>query len=269
MSTKLYKNTEGKVLMSVGNKLIKQPYEFGLAFQNRMGLNNYIKIDNLNILILNMSYYYSYNGTGGNSNLFSFESSINSYSTYIYNSDATISFTKNGRLSNNINLITSSSNNIINGKNNLCFSLSETNFTTLKNSTLRTSTPNISYITESSIIKLLIGAYSVSKIINSYSIDKINRVVVYSRYVNSSEMLYYYNNALGNDPQSMLNIEIDIHLDKAEILDFSLLQDGSDMRVGCRDYSGFNRHGEIMNLPAGTLQQKVDYANANLFVPFQ
>ena len=40
MSTKLFKNTDGKVLMSVGNKLIKQTHEFRLAFQNRIGKYN-------------------------------------------------------------------------------------------------------------------------------------------------------------------------------------------------------------------------------------
>ena len=58
-------------------------------------------------------------------------------------------------------------------------------------------------------------------------------------------------------------------MQKAEILDFSAAQDGSDMRVGVRNFgSVINGHGEIIGLPAGTLEEQVDYANANLFVNF-
>ena len=90
----------------------------------------------------------------------------------------------------------------------------------------------------------------------------------YSRSISEGESLYAYAHGLGSDPQLSVGLEINMYCDKAEILDFSALQDGSDMRVGCRDYSGNNRHGMIMNLPAGTLQEQLDWANANLFVPF-
>ena len=48
--------------------------------------------------------------------------------------------------------------------------------------------------------------------------------------------------------------------DKAEILNI-----GNGDFVGVRDNSGNDYHGEIEGLPAGTLQEKLDYANANLF----
>ena len=53
------------------------------------------------------------------------------------------------------------------------------------------------------------------------------------------------------------------NLDVAEVINIS----GTDYPC-IRDSIG-GKHGKIMNLPAGTAQQKVDYANANLFVSFQ
>ena len=45
MAQKIYNNgSDGKILMSSAGKVIRQPYEFGNAFRNRMGLNNYIEI---------------------------------------------------------------------------------------------------------------------------------------------------------------------------------------------------------------------------------
>ena len=71
MSVKLYKNTEGKVLMSVGNKLIKQPYNFGNAFQNRIGLNNQIEFS-YNIGFDHTIVHWSRNNGNTNANLFNF-----------------------------------------------------------------------------------------------------------------------------------------------------------------------------------------------------
>jgi len=51
MSLKVFSNEEDKILTSMGGRIIKQPYEFGNAFQNRMGLSNYIKISNLSLPI--------------------------------------------------------------------------------------------------------------------------------------------------------------------------------------------------------------------------
>ena len=46
---KIYNNGENKILFSAGDRIIRQPYEFGNAFQNRVGSNNYILVDGLNI----------------------------------------------------------------------------------------------------------------------------------------------------------------------------------------------------------------------------
>lgn len=276
MTTKLYKNTEGKVLMSVGNKLIKQPYEFGLAFQNRMGLKNYLQISNISISQYGTILTTSTNFIPATYAQVVFNCQNSNNDNYSYWSETAgadlLKYLKNyggaNQATNTIAHINSavkkiiigcvtrvtSINSIINGDNTL------TSTTSTQTNTLP-------------ITKIWVGALRSSNGIlpSEYSNSSIkhNRFVMYSRELSLSEIRYYYNNSLGNDLQSTTGIEIDLHCNKAEILDFSLLQDGSDMRVGCRDYSGFNRHGEIMNLPAGTLQQKLDYANANLFVSFQ
>jgi hypothetical protein len=95
---------------------------------------------------------------------------------------------------------------------------------------------------------------------------KYSEFVVFDRGLPDSEFKFYYSNACGSELQSTVGISVYLKNNFAEILDFSTAQDGTVLRVGVRDYSGFNRHGEIINLPAGTTQYKLDYANTNLFV---
>lgn len=272
MSTKLYQNSEGKVLMSVGNKLIKQPHEFGLAFQNRMGLNNYINITGLNISTMSVLSWGRSPVSGLSSPILGFFFETNNYNMGgSANSIGSIDTRKNGWPG-----VTSTSVGIVSST----FNYGTYGFTKTPANNIRPlcdiygNESNSIIFTDTTLNRItLLAAKSTAGAgtVNGFSNQNVsvNRLIVYNRIINSGEFYYFLDNKLGNNPQSILDIELDIKCDKAEILDFSSLQDGSDMRVGCRDYSGFNRHGEIMNLPAGTLQQKVDYANANLFVPFK
>lgn len=98
---------------------------------------------------------------------------------------------------------------------------------------------------------------------------KVGLYRIYNRILTENEYTHNYNKQLGGEPLSTLGLEYEFLMNKAEILDFSVAQDGSDMRVGVRNFGSIvNGHGEIIGLPAGTLQEKVDYANANLFVNF-
>jgi hypothetical protein len=98
---------------------------------------------------------------------------------------------------------------------------------------------------------------------NIYS-NGIDEVVVYNRLITTQERLYIYNNRSGNEPATLTGCVGWYHLDKAEILDFSALQNGTDLRAGMRDYSGNNNHGEFVNVPAGTNAERVAYVNNNL-----
>ena len=96
---------------------------------------------------------------------------------------------------------------------------------------------------------------------------RMNRVydelIVFDRKISLDEYRYINNNRNGNPPLTNQGLFIYLKLNGAEILSI-----GGVDKVGVRDYSGNNHHGEIMNLPAGTLQEQLDWANANLFVPF-
>src|SRR5690554_1247700 len=83
---------------------------------------------------------------------------------------------------------------------------------------------------------------------------------VYSRAIPDSEIRYLYNNLLGNEPLSVLGLMAWYRMEKAEILQY----DGSDA-VCVRDETGNENHGFIHGLPAGTLQEQLDWANENLF----
>ena len=277
MAKKIYNNgSDGKILMSSAGKIIRQPYEFGNAFQNKMGLNNYIEISGLNL----SQYYSIFN--------WNYRSDISNLTTGIYN-------VQNSNLDNYIyryydagltaqgaympknsdygatSIIPYNTNTKIGAYSFSCAICNSDNV----NQHYQNSFAYSQAVTQTNlfpITKIWLGAHRNSNgaTPNNYTsnIVKINRFTFFNRQISSGEYLFAYNNKVGNDFQSNLGIEIDLLCNFAEILDFSMLQNGSDMRVGCRDYSGYNRHGEIINLPAGTLQQKLYYANANLFVQF-
>ena len=272
---KIYNNGENKILFSAGDRIIKQPYEFGNAFQNRMGLNNYIEISGLNLSMLHTSTIYTtaraemysqavYNMQDSNFDNFSAQIETgggNNYFKYLKNhvgdnQDANFLARKPNGSSGIYHGVVINQN-----KENAVIHNAAPFF-------YQTSLQTYDYL----ISKIWIGACrgtngaTPSRYANSD--QKFNGFRFYSRSISEGESLYAYANGLGSDPQLTVGLEINMYCNFAEILDFSTLQDGSDMRVGCRDYSGNNHHGEIMNLPAGTLQEQLDWANANLFVPF-
>lgn len=84
---------------------------------------------------------------------------------------------------------------------------------------------------------------------------------VYSRPITDSEIIYLYNSTLGNEPLSVFGLRAWYRMEVAEILQYN----GSDA-ICVRDYSGNENHGFIHGLPAGTLQEQLDWANENLFL---
>jgi len=276
MANRIFTNgEEGKILTSVGSRIIKQPYEFGNALYATT-FENYIKIANLNIpLIPSTELFWSRdNNSDLSSNISTRKSPTtnNNYTRYV--TGGTVRFSLNGYSEYGINQIFGNYPVVLEGDVNFFATvLGEASGLNRCNASIVTSNYNRGLIVDQTTSLIYLGIISgTTQPESPYALKNklhaIGRYIVYSRILTSAEISYYYNNKLGSEPQSTAGLEIDLHNDFAEILDFSALQNGSDMRVGCRDYSGFNRHGEIMNLPAGTLQQKLDYANANLFVPF-
>lgn len=87
----------------------------------------------------------------------------------------------------------------------------------------------------------------------------INGLFIYNRPLSKAEYDYRINNGLGNDLLNYEGLWAYYELSGAEILNIS----GNDV-IGVRDLIN-NNHATIMNLPAGTLQEQLEYANANLF----
>lgn len=279
-SQPVLKTDEGIVLMSSGGRVIKAAYEFGKAFQNRMGLNNYIEIKGLDLIPTGQFIqwcYVPYVLDSGNRPMFNYyRGETYRHITFLHHAinQGYVGFGA-GSPAYGSTVIAAAYNNatspfyLFNSavyRNDLSGS-ARSNYK--KETQFSKAFPN-----DANISRIWVGAGRIGAtggvIPTTYaaSDSRFNVFAYFNRELPDSEFLYAYGNGNGNEFQTLSGCLILLYCDKAEILDFSALQDGSDMRVGCRDYSGYNCHGEIMNLPAGTLQQKCDYANANLFVPF-
>lgn len=112
----------------------------------------------------------------------------------------------------------------------------------------------------SNIVFFSVGAYNQGS--GGMSNVKFGEVFFYQRNLSQSEINYYYNNGLGNELLNNLGLVFFLKMEKAEVLNF---EGAIGEAVGIRDFSGNNNHAKIENLPAGTLQEQLDYANDNLF----
>lgn len=267
MAQEVYKNDDGQVLFGNSGNVFRRPYNFGNSFVNKMGLNNYIQVSGISANYYDVEFIVRGSRPSGISTtqrLFTAYNDSFDYISYRFTgatANATI-VTSTGSLS--VGQLLSggklSDSHISFGEGIGYFMKSQINTVSIAD----TSSVSISSIVD----KLKIGStYQGGEYLHQDY--KINRVSIFNRQHSTEERLYYYNQASGSDFLTPNKIVLDINFQNgAEILDFSVAQDGSDMRVGVRDYSGSNYHGEIINLPAGTLQEQLDYANANLFVPF-
>lgn len=86
----------------------------------------------------------------------------------------------------------------------------------------------------------------------------INDIIIYDRNITDEEVKYFFNNKLGNEELNGLGLIAKYVNDAAIIVDNSVV---------IKNYAGVENL-ELLNLPAGTLQEQLDYANANLFKPW-
>ena len=70
----------------------------------------------------------------------------------------------------------------------------------------------------------------------------------YKAALRPDQILLNYNNRIGANPCETENLLVWYQFEKFETLDFSILQDGSDMRLGMRDMSGKNNHAQPFNM---------------------
>lgn len=263
MADILKQNQGNKILrQNQGGKILKANYNFGKAFKTGSGYT-YIKIQIpaslfSTVVLLNwiqvlsnrlFQFYYVYDSSGnymGHNNYIGGvpRHQYNSTTGNTYNSSALLSegyYLKYSRIHTNSHDQKSSNDNFIN----------YTPFTPA------------GFVSPSSIVEIRLFVTSQT------SEHRVGETRILNRDVGDEELRYVYNMGLGNDLLRHDNVCVWYRYDKAEILDFSSAQDGSDMRVGVRNYGSIvNGHGEIIGLPAGTLEEKVAWANANLFVNF-
>lgn len=71
---------------------------------------------------------------------------------------------------------------------------------------------------------------------------------IYNKEISAYEVLLNYNSGAGNNPAATEFLEVWFKFQAFETLDFSLAQNNSDLRLGMRDYSGKNRHGQPFNM---------------------
>lgn len=264
----VFSNETGQVMFGTGGQIYKVPYEFGRAFSNKMGLRNYIEVLNCSIGSLNhsvMMYWRQTTAMNGYKYIISIKNNIKEQSYSVANITSTsdawslINFGNGKRYYGGLGNI--------NGIKNYAFvKESPTNCRSWING-IKTQ-EFISVLdddTEWISDRVLIGK---SNDLYNNSVSLNCELLIYDRVISDAEIKFNVSNMNGSSPLSLNGVHVYLKMSKAEILDFSTLQDGSDMRVGCRDYSGFNRHGQIMNLPVGSLEDQLAYANANLFVPF-
>lgn len=245
---KLYNNGEGKILFSAGDRIIKQPYEFKSGFIGVCEID--ISLGNTDFTILRNSYRLTTSLPTTEHTRFNSSFLLRYYFVDNVNQRQRIEYKglllTNGFRPHPINRVWMHGIIYDNDIKRVNYFIPNTIYTD--------EYANIpDWDNDSTIIRT--SASAASTIISNYC--------VFSRKLPQSELNFLWNNGLWNDFQSRVGLEVFLLMDKAEILNTGF----ADF-VGIRDHSGHNRHGRIMNLPAGTLQEQLDWANENLFVPF-
>jgi len=86
-----------------------------------------------------------------------------------------------------------------------------------------------------------IGAYGYNW--NLYhSTGKWDEFRMYKRCLTKAEAARHWNNGRGDNPSNTEDLVFWFRFQEFEMLDFSVTQDGSDLRLGIRDYSGNKNH---------------------------
>jgi len=257
---KIYNNGENKILFSAGDRIIRQPYDFSRGFKPDNKMKTFISIAGLSL-----QYKYSYLFIL--SNPFVSESPIASIGDGVVSenvwragagfSTSTIE-TPNNRVSVNVG-----------GWPSILYRKYDNGISSIMNGLGGEAVVDRSLTVNNGVRDRAVIGASAGSNVNVFPASPsqmyfgvFHRVVFFDRFLDISEIRYLYNNGTFSDFQTSEGIVHDYVLNSAEILN-----NGSGDFVGVRDFKGGN-HGEIMNLPAGTLQEQLDWANANLFVPF-
>lgn len=83
--------------------------------------------------------------------------------------------------------------------------------------------------------------------------NPIDEFRIYQRGFTREENILNWNDGTGNNPAKTEGLIVYYKFEEFENLDFSLLQDNSDIRLGIRDLSGNNNHAQPINMDTDPL----------------
>lgn len=279
---KIYNNGENKVLMSAGDRIIRQPYEFGnsLLFHPmyKMSITPNVPFDIANhsiLLIVDTS-----------SSLTFYDEFLLSKITFDDNSIIEYNMRERGS-ADGVALRTTFKNHlgVVNDTDN------DSSFRTIKNKPIlfliefqsdkssylktnrapglaveRTKSPfSTSFVQgQSSIVKSIELNISANYSIGS----KINQLSIFDRNLSLSEIIFKYNNGLYSGYQTTDGCVYNFMFDKASSVNCEDGAGGVSLSPGVLNTVFSNKSISWDSLPAGSLEDQLAYANANLFVPF-
>lgn len=253
----VFSNETGQVMFGTGGQVYRVPYEFGQAFGNNTNtsLTNYIRQDiavDTDFTFLLWVSRSALSPDGAIQIAFRITFSDGDYLNMQFRPDSPI-------FSSNLFLNTS----LVLGSVNFAQS----------NTAASKGLFCLRYERATGVVSMLSGSVFVSVAIpSSKSIAFINipqgvlgRSVAYgdsmlfNRQLSLSEALFIRSNFNGSQPQSQQGMVSRLRNQRAEII-------GSDIAIN--NEVPQSPVGKIMNLPAGSIIDKLAYANTNLFVPF-
>lgn len=257
MIQRVWKNDDDLILFGAGGQIIRQPFEFGNGFTQGANTSVRLVFDNLPNIDTNYHTvimwtatavagnfgFAAYPGTTFNNRLYS--------GTY---SNGSRSFLPDGGVVINRVGITHNRVLLAGIKNN------GTNSIYVNKSLIISPTMSVGVNDFTSLVLGYSGQFNLQSAI-------VGEVMIFDRPMLKEELDFIYLNGNGSTPQTDDGLVFYAPVKVAEILDFSVLQDGSDLRVGCREELT-GKHGYFTNLPAGSLAEKFTFANTNLFKLF-
>jgi len=239
---KIYNNGENKILFSAGDRIIRQPYEFGKCYMRES--NQFIDFDVSGLITRDITLCFWLKNQGFTIPILMYDDLGNEVIRLEITADDRHRIVELNSIKTN-GIISSPSNSFkvfkIDSDGNANFGA---------NGGFGYNTP------------VTVSDYTI-KTIRVLGVGGVDYLVLFDRFLSKSEYLFIYNNGLGSYPQLLLGALIFADFNGAYILN-----NGTSDFVGVKNEIGINTHGVLNNLPAGTLQEQLDWANANLFVPF-
>ena len=250
---KIYNNGENKILFSAGDRIIRQPYDFVRGFEKVP--NVYLKLDIGGLLTQDAGWtvlaWFNGQQPSGVSCHLCIRTNLYAYRWSVTDSG--------------LSLLHRDTTSLVGGWNMLKPELKGIS-TERMHAGLRIVSPGA----EGNVNDILIGAYSTSPaggIIQSAAGGRNDELFIFNRTISDGEYRYIYQNGIGSESQLQSGLVGRYNFNTAEILN-----NGSGDAVVIRNVSTHNdalRHIDYIGLPAGTLQEQLDYANQNTLKAFR